>query len=114
MTVGFGGRETLVPQMNRHARLLAERLRKGLSFGGLRTEIPRHIQGISHDDLGAALLAHEPRQGAKVLAAIPSDQRKHGLRSEAQLIGDGDPDSTVANVEPHEAAPRNAADDGRI
>jgi hypothetical protein len=103
MAMSFGGGQTLIPEVDGQAGLPSQNLRKGLSLYGLRAKVPGHVEGISNHDLGAGEPADDPLERFEVLAAVGPNQGEHRLRGQAHGIGDGDPDTAVANVEPEEA-----------
>jgi len=99
VTMRLGGREPFVPERNCGTGLELQGLGYGLRLEGLGADVARHVQRVAHHHLGTAILAHQPGQGAKVLAPVLAHQGEHGLRSEAQFVGDRHPDAAVADIQ---------------
>ena len=102
--VRFAGGEALVPQMDGQAGELAECGGEGLGFGCLGARLAGKMDGIADDDGGHGEAAREARQGAQVFSGdggrgATALEREHRLRREAQLVGDGHADASVADVE---------------
>ncbi len=98
--VRFLGCEALVPQVDRQTGQLGELGGEGLRSRGPRALLAREVQRITDDDTGNAVTPREARQGAQVFAGIAfALEGQHGLRSQAQLVGDGHADAFRSDVE---------------
>ena len=96
----FFGCEALVPQVDRQTGQFAEFGGERLRFCGPRALFAREVQRITDDDTGNAVTPREARQGAQVIPWIAFTlEGQHGLRGEAQLVGDGHADAFRSDVE---------------
>ena len=101
--MGFGGREPFVPQRQLDPGLGLKGVGKVLGLERLGTDVTRHIQRVADHHLGTSILAHQPGQGAKILPPILTHQSEHRLRGEPKLVGDGDADTAIADIEAQNA-----------
>ncbi len=92
--------QPLIPQMNRQARQLAQFRRKGLGLGSLRAWLAGKMQRIAHYNTHDPKAPRQPCQRAQIFAlVVPSDKRQDRLRGQPQLIGDGNADAAIADIE---------------
>ena len=106
--VGFVRGQPLVPQVDRQAGELAQLFRKGLRFCGLRTCFTGEADGIADDDGRNCEFASQTAEGAKVFAAAAlAFKGKDRLGSQSELVGDGDADSAIADIESQETRGRS-------
>src|SRR5580704_16910480 len=103
MTMSFGGGEPFIPQGDLHSGMELQRVGEVLRLERLRTNVTGHVQGVAHHYLGTAVSAYQPGQGAEVLAPVFAHQGEDGLRGEPQLVGDGNADAPIADVETQDA-----------
>jgi len=79
-----------------------------LGLARLRALVAGEVDGIAHDNADHCKATREPGQGAQIVAgdagrvASPL-KRQHRLGGEAQLVGDGDADAAVADVQAEKA-----------
>ena len=78
---------------------LAERVGEGSGFGGLGAYVAGEVERIAEDDGGAAEFAEQAAERFQVLLCVFAHQSEHGLRGQAQLVGDGDADAAGAEIE---------------
>ena len=98
--MGFAGGEAFVPEMEGQAGEGGEFSGEGLGFGGLTALVAGEMDGIADDDGCNGEAPAETGQRAQVFAVVVTAlDGEHGLRREAELIGDGDADAAVADVE---------------
>ena len=103
VAVGFGRGKAFIPKVNGEAEGFAERLGKGLGFGGLGAEVSRHIEGVAEDDGGAAISAKQAPERLQILFEVLAEEGEDGLGGEAEFVRDGNADAAVAEVEAEEA-----------
>jgi hypothetical protein len=100
--VGFMRREPLVPQVDWQAREFAQFNRESLRFCGLRARFSGKANRIADDDSRYPESTRQPAEGTKILAAAAfSFERKNRLGRHPELIGDGDTDPPIADVQAH-------------
>jgi hypothetical protein len=98
--VGFAGRQSLIPQVNRKPSERAQLRRKRLDFGSPRALFAGKVQRVPDHDAGHSIPPGEAGQGAQVLAgAALSLKRENRLRSQAEFVGHGDSDAPGAHIE---------------
>lgn len=107
VAMGFRCGETLVPEVDGELGFVTQGLRESLGLGGLRTLIPRHVEGIADDDPAAAIFADEALQGFEVLPAVGADESEDGLGGQPERVGHGHTNAAVSHVEAHEARGRS-------
>jgi hypothetical protein len=98
--VGLARGQPLVPQMNGQAGHRAQFGGKGLSFGGLGTQVSGELHRVAHHNAHDCKAAAEAGQRTQVVAAVVlALQRQNRLRCQAQFVRDGNADAAVADVE---------------
>lgn len=103
MAVCFRGSEALVPEVNRQGERGAKDIREGLSFDGLGAEIAGHVDGIADNDAAAVEFTQKASERFEVLPRIFADQSENGLSCEAKLVGDGDANAAISEIEAQKA-----------
>jgi len=107
--VRLAGGQPLVPQVNGQAGQFAQFGGKGLCFGRTRAGLTGKMQRVAHHNSRHAESPAEPRQRAQIVPELAAPlEREHGLRREAQLVGDGNADAAAANIEAEIAGMRNS------
>jgi hypothetical protein len=103
VAMGFGGGQPLVPEVDGQREGGAQGVGKDLSFRGLGAHIPGHIQRVAEDDGRTPVFAEQAAEGFQVGFRISADQGQNRLRGQPQLIGDGNPDATISEIEAKKA-----------
>jgi hypothetical protein len=88
------------------SRLFAEHLGKRLRFDGLRAQVAGHIERIPNDNLLTIVPADDAQKRFCVLTALGANQGHDRLGGEANIVGDGDADATVADIETEQSPMR--------
>jgi len=104
--VGLGGRQPLVPEVNRQAELLAQFFREDPHLLRLGTFGSTHAQGQADHDFLDLVLANHLSELVEVVALIAALEGFEALGGDAEGVGDGDADAAGANVEAEDAADR--------
>ena len=107
--MGFESGPAFVEQVVRERGVgFAEGLGKGLGLRGLRALGAVSVERVADDERGDVMLADEARNGFQISeqvwfrrAAMDGEER---LRGEAELVGNGETDAAVANVEGEDAS----------
>jgi hypothetical protein len=61
------------------------------------------VNGTTHDQLGDLFFFHELPDMVEVALAVGPPERRAPLHGDSEAVGDGNPDSTVAHIERHDA-----------
>ena len=98
--MGLMRRQPLVPHVNRQPGQRAKFRCKGLRFFRLPALLAGQANRLAHNDAGNSKSPAQTGQRPQVFSRIaPPLQRQHWLRRKPQLIGDGNADASVANVQ---------------
>jgi hypothetical protein len=103
MAVCFRGGEALVPEVDREGKCGAKTFREGLGFDGLWAEVAGHVDRIADDDAGAVELVQKAPERFEVVPGVFADEGKDGLSGETELVGDGDADAAISEIEAQKA-----------
>ena len=100
----FAGGEAFVEEMVGEGGVgfgceFAEGFGEGNGFGGLRAGRAVGVEWVADDDDLHLVLADETGDGFQVGAQGGAVEGEEGLRGEAKLVGDGEADAFVADVE---------------
>jgi hypothetical protein len=112
--IGLGGREALIPQMNRELKVFSQVIRKRLNLLGLHTFGARHAKRQANDDLLDLVIADDPVQEREVILLVPAVQSFQALRSNAQGVRHRDADAACANIEAEDATSGGFGSHARI
>jgi hypothetical protein len=102
--MGFARGQALIPKVNWQTCQLAKLCGKCLRSGGLRAHLAGKVDRVAHDDSCHAELSRQTRERADVAprdaaAASLSLECQHGLRRQAEFVGNGRADAATAYVE---------------
>ena len=104
--VGFGGRQALVPEMDRQLEVLAEIVRKRLNLLGLDAFGARHPQRKTNDDLSHPVIANDAVQEREIIFLVLAVKGVQTLGGDAERIRNRDPNAARSNVEAEDAVGR--------
>jgi len=102
--MSFGGTEPLVPKMNRKLERIFKMPGKISHLLCLGSSMAAHSQRIAHHYFLNSILGDELSQLRQIMTPIAAVQGVNTLRSDAQRIGDGDPDAPRSYIESQNAA----------
>ena len=98
--VGFAGRQSFIPEMNRQPRQLAKGTGEYQCFFGSVAAFARKAQWIADHNPHHRKTPRQPRQRPHVLARIPSPcEGEHRLSGQAQLVRHRHADALCTKVE---------------
>ena len=103
-TVGFGGGEALVPEVDGELGALVQVVGEKAHFFGLGAFGATHAQGQADDDLFDFVLSDEVGEEFEVEALVLAAVGGQALRGDAEEVGDGEANGFRADVEAEEAA----------
>lgn len=98
-TVGLGGAQALVPEVDGQLEALAQFFREALHLFGLDPLGSAHAEGIAHDDFSDLVFADHLFQLGEIEALVLPVEGLNTLSGDAQQVRDGQADSLRANVQ---------------
>mgnify|MGYP001551720941 CR=1 FL=1 len=99
VAMGFGGGQPLVPEVHGQGESSAQSVREDLSLRRLGADVAGHVERMAEDDGGAVVSAKQAAEGFQVGFRIFPHQGQDRLRGQAELIGDGNTDAAISEIE---------------
>lgn len=103
VAVGLRRGEPLVPQVNGERESVAQDFCEGLGLRGLGADVAGHVERIAKNDGRARVFAEQAAERLQVRFDVPANERENRLGGEPQLIGDGNADAAISEIEAKKA-----------
>ncbi len=102
--VGFARGEAFIEEMVREGGVFGEESGgEGVGLCRLRARGAVGVEGIAEEEGADFVFADETGDGFKVGTEVGAMEGEEGLRGEAETVGDGEADASVADIEREDA-----------